>query len=76
MCIFLDKQDNSEKFCSVLYGPSSQQLTSSGQGSSDTFTVILTLNFEDQKQTNYQYVITASNGTFTVQVEGSLIVGE
>ena len=78
MCIFLDKRDDSERSCEVLYGPNLQQLTSTSQGSSrsDISTVTLMLSFEDQKQSDYQYVITASNGTFTVQVEGSLIVGE
>lgn len=74
-CTFLNKQDTSNKWCSVVYGQC-LQTTQSAQGNvTDSMnTVILTLTLDDQTQ--LCYTVTASNEDYTVEVFGSFKSGK
>lgn len=71
-CIF-DMGDNSEKLCNVSYGPNIQLLETT-QNISNASIVTVTLDL--LIGTNYVYIVTASNTTDTVQVEGRLTIGK
>ena len=71
VCIFLNEPEGqSEKSCMIVYRPCEQQnMTSQVVGirnSSNTVVIDLPVNL---RLSNYCYVINASNGSFTVQVE-------
>ena len=71
-CIFLNQQDNSEKSCSIAYGLCGENphLSSQGVPTSTSNSIILQLQFENKTEFDYCYLVTASNGTFSVIVEG------
>ena len=75
-CSFLNVQDTSRKSCSISYGPRLDMLIWSETDSSNMSNIPISLTAEAQQEANIFYVITASNSTFVVQVEGSLNLGE
>ena len=67
-CIFLNSNDTSEKSCNVRYGQCGQEMrTVSGYSSNNSVTVSLQLS---TVYISVCYIVTASNGSFTVIVEG------
>ena len=68
-CTFLNSSDNSEKICSVEYGHNNKRMTIAANSTSNTVTLELSL---DPSNGNYWFVVTASNGTHTVMVEGNI----
>lgn len=70
-CIF-QHQWNTTKLCSVVYGPCHQNLVhyqASNTSNSDTVLLNIKPDLLDQM---FCYIVTASNGTFTIMVEGTL----
>ena len=70
-CIFLSELDGSEKSCSIRYGECNQELTEMAAGNTTTSSVIM-LNLTLTSSDSQCYVATASNGTYTVMVDGSI----
>ena len=75
-CSFLDLQDTSRKSCAISYGPHLDMLIWSETKNSTLTNISISLTSEAQQEANIFYVITVSNSTFVVQVEGSLNLGE
>ena len=71
-CSFLNQLDTTAKFCSIMYGFNLQQLTYDANGSNDSFTVTLPLHDDVKKERQVHFIVTASNSTFTLSVEGSV----
>ena len=70
-CSFLNQLDTTAKLCSISYGFNPQQLTYTANGSSDSFTVTLPLHDDVKRERLVYFIVTASNNTFTLLVEGS-----
>ena len=73
ICNFLNQFDTSIKSCQVTYGECGTGQTQSVPGNSTSETpntVILTVMFGDGSTC---YNVTASNGNFTVMVEGRML---
>ena len=75
-CSFLDLKEFSRKSCSISYGPNKQMLIWSANGSSNLSFISLSLNGDFQDKTELFYVVTASNASFTLKVEGTLNLGK
>ena len=75
-CSFLDLNDISRKSCSISYGPIKGMLIWSANGSSNSSFISLSLNGNFQDKTELFYVVTASNSSFTLKVEGTLNLGK
>lgn len=75
-CTFLNQQDTSEKQCNITYGQCLQSEKQSAQGSATGLmkSIILPLSLDGHTQLCYS--VTASNDTYTVVVEGSLMIGK
>ena len=73
MCTFLDQQKGqSTVSCDVAYGPCQRQPTAIAQGTVTAESNIV--NIEISPETSeYCYVVNASNGTFTVLIEGLVV---
>ena len=72
MCTFLNQLETSEKTCRIEYGLSGEEMTKSLTAANTTSnTVLLELELDGLVR-NYQFVVTASNGTYTVMVEGNI----
>ena len=74
MCAFLNQLDASEKTCSVEYGLmiSGEAINISDSANTTTNnSVSLELRL-DNTVSNYPFIVTASNDTYTVVVEGSI----
>lgn len=71
-CYFLNKQDDSDKNCSIMYGLNPWQLSSKTNKSSTTTIELVLEKSQCPGQLTCHYVITASNGSYTVRVEGTL----
>ena len=71
LCTFLDQQGSQGTVsCDVAYGPCQQQPNTSARG---TITAPNIVNIAINPQTSeYCYVVNASNGTFTVIIEGMI----
>ena len=75
-CTFQDRQDTSQKSCSIRYGPCRGKLSDTAETTSANESpgiILLMLNPQLIGQT-FCYIVTASNTTYTVIVEGQ--VGE
>ena len=73
LCTFLDQQirDQSTMSCDVTYGPCQQELTEISRGKITA--TANTVNIAIYPQTSeYCYMVNASNGTFTVLIEGEI----
>ena len=75
-CSFLDQNDISRKLCSISYGPNKRMLLWTANGSSDSSFISLSLNEDGQDKTELFYVVTASNASCTLKVEGTLNLGK
>ena len=73
-CSFLNQQDASRKLCSLSYGFDRQQLTFTANDSNTSATVSLVLATDIQKERQFFFIVTASNSTYTLTVEGSQII--
>ena len=71
-CMFLSMKDESERSCSIRYGSNPQQLTSMTRNINTSTIITLVLHSIDQNIIDYHYVITATNGSYTVKVKGTL----
>lgn len=72
-CTFLNKSDSSPKSCSVMYGICGQEM-STIQGNAiegSLFTIAIKLNSSIVRSTDC-YIITASNGTYEIMLNGSI----
>jgi hypothetical protein len=74
-CTFLNELDSSPKSCSVRYGICGQEkYTIQGNISDESpFKISIELNSSIVGFTNCCYIITASNGTYEIMVNGSCI---
>ena len=71
-CTFLNKMDNTTKSCSVRYGPCdnvNKTINDDGHRKLPNTVVLQVTN----PNSSFCYVVTASNGSFTLVVEGRLI---
>ena len=74
VCTFLGDQSNgdnvSRQSCVIMYGPCEERLimTTHGIRLSASNTIIIDLPAESPS--NYCYIISASNGTFSIRIEG------
>ena len=59
--------------CDIAYGPCQQEPTESARGTLNTTSNIVSISIDPQTS-EYCYVINASNGTFTVLIEGQIIM--
>ena len=80
-CLFHQQTENCEKYCSIEYGPSRENCKPRNprkfaNRSASSNVVLFTLNDSEQfqPQEEYCFTVTASNGTFTVLIEGTTIV--
>ena len=82
-CIFHQQTENCEKYCSIEYGLSRENCKSQNQRKFTTNTTtsgsaVLLFPFNDsehfQPREEYCFTVTASNGTFTVLIEGTTLV--
>ena len=72
VCTFLDQQEGQGTVsCDVAYGPCQKQPAAIARGtvSADSNVVNIAIN---PQTSEYCYVVNASNGTFTVQIEGQI----
>ena len=72
-CTFLNKADSSPKSCSVLYGTCGQEMDTIQGNAIDgsPFMIIIQLNSSIVRSTDC-YIVTASNGTYEIVVNGSI----
>lgn len=73
-CVFRDQLNTTGRLCTVMYGHCHQELVQSSEGyttAETPNTVMLRLMLSGLNQ-EYCYVVTASNGTNTVIVKGSI----
>ena len=84
-CLFHQQTENSENYnyCSIVYGPSRENCQPQNQGkiasrSTSGSNIVLVFPFNDsehfQPQEEYCFIVTASNGSFTAQIEGTTII--
>ena len=59
--------------CDVAYGPCQQEPTEIARGTITTTTNIVNIVIDPQTS-EYCYVVNASNGTFTVLIEGQIMI--
>jgi glycopeptide antibiotics resistance protein len=78
-CFFHQQTENGEKYCSIEYGPSRENCKShnwikftTNTSTSGNVVLLIPLNDSEQFQPREEYcfTVTASNGTFTVLIEG------
>ena len=82
-CFFHQQTENCEKYCSIEYGPSRENCKSQNQRKFTTNTttsgnIVLLFPLNDseqfQPQEEYCFTVTASNGIFTVLIEGTTLI--
>ena len=75
VCTFLSEQESQSTLsCDVAYGPCQQQPTMIAQGTvSLPNTVNIDLISAISQTSDYCYAVNASNGTFTVLIEGLIL---
>ena len=83
-CLFLQQTENCEKYCSIEYAPSREnykpqnwrKFTANTTATGNVVLLFPSLNNSEQFQPEEEYcfTVTASNGTFTVLIEGTTIV--
>ena len=81
-CLFHQRTWNSEKYCSIVYGPSRENCQPQNQrkiaNRSNSDIVVLVFAFNDSEQfqsrEEYCFIVTASNGSFTAQIEGTSVM--
>ena len=66
LCSFLDQQEG-QSTCNVTYGPCQQVPTEIARGTTSNIAI------DPQILSEYCYMINASNGTFTVLIEGQIM---
>jgi hypothetical protein len=75
LCTFLDEQgghDQTAMSCDVAYGPCQQQPIEIARGTITATSNVVNIAINPQTS-EYCYVVNASNGTFTVLVEGKIM---
>jgi hypothetical protein len=81
-CSFHQQTESSEKYCSIEYVPSRENCKSQNErkfttntSSSGNVVLLFPLNGSEQFQPRegYCFTITASNGTFTILIEGTTL---
>ena len=82
-CIFHQQTENGEKYCNIEYGlfrenfrPQNQRNFANRSAFDSVVVLFPLLNDSEQfqPQEEYCFTITASNGTFTVLIEGTTII--
>ena len=79
-CLFLKVQEDTRKFCKIVYGTMiDKQCSRCGkvvQQSSTSLTDKVMIDFpigdQNDAQKEYCFTVMATNGSFTVEVEGSI----
>ena len=72
LCSFLAQQrDQSTMSCDIAYGPCQQEPTEISRGTITATANIVNITIDPQTS-EYCYVINASNGTFTVLIDGEI----
>lgn len=75
-CIFLNKLDNSEKSCEIVFGVSEQELSTSFQGFSTTENLgRVSVDLASIEDGTYFYVVTASSNITIIKVGGTFMKG-
>ena len=78
-CLFHQQTENSENYCSIVYGlstencqPQNQRMMENGSISGRNAVFVFPINDSDQfqPQEEYCFIVTASNGSLTAQIEG------
>ena len=85
-CLFLQQTENCEKYCSIEYAPSRENCKSQNwrkftANTTTTGNVVFlfpSLNNLEQflPEEEYCFTVNASNGTFTVLIEGTTVVSD
>ena len=82
-CSFHQPTENSENYCSIVYGlsrencqPQNQRMMANGSISDRNAVLVfpITNSAQFQPQEEYCFIVTASNGSFTTQIEGTSLV--
>ena len=79
-CLFHEQTENCEKYCSIEYGPSRENCKPQNwrkfttNSSTSTNELLLFPSVQFQPEEEYCFSVTASNGTFTVLIEGTTTV--
>ena len=71
ICTFMNQQDMSIKSCNVSYAQCGQQQTQLAYSVESAFQLVVDLKLADPIK--YCYNVTASNSTFSVLIEGSIL---
>ena len=78
-CLFHQQTENCENYCSIVYGlsrencqPQNQRMMANGSISGSNAVLVFPINDSEQfqPQEEYCFIVTASNGSFTAQIEG------
>lgn len=70
VCTFTEQPGSqNKKSCGIMYGSCGQQLTVTVLGRSTSASTVV-IDFPELQSSDYCYIIRASNGTYTVQVQG------
>ena len=82
-CLFHQQTESSENYCSIVYGPSRENCKPQNQRkianrSTSGSNIVLVFPTNDsehfQPQEEYCFIVTASNGSFTAQIEGNTTI--
>jgi hypothetical protein len=73
--MFLDPNDTSEKTCFVTHGLCDHEKPENAQKCSKNSPYIIQFQVSDRSSRKYCYTVTASNRTYTVKVNGTLVLG-
>ena len=79
-CSFSQQKENSDKYCSIEYGLSRENCRlaqneikqQSNSSTTDNVLIVFPFNEQFQPQEEYCFTVTASNGTFTALIEGTI----
>lgn len=74
ICSFQNPLDASNKSCSVQYGRCDQMFTQTVSVDTSSNNVSLKLSLSDGA--SYCYIVTASNDSYVVIVEGRILIGD
>ena len=77
LCTFINNQDPSEKSCSViLYRDCKEQDVLTTQVNSNETQIVLVVGNLQSDSSVYCYVVAASNDTITVNINGTITIGQ
>ena len=73
-CVFQNQSDTSEKSCCITYGLCDQERLRNALADCNNY-YSLELDLSGTSRQRYCYIVTASNDTYTVKVEGTFTTG-